>query len=143
MSLLLQIQVAVISFFFGAFFLLLFGFINRLFYRITIIKNFCIILYFMIMSSIYFVLLVHFTDGVLRIYYPLFMLLGGFIYQKIYAKYFLKLYDKILNKINHIFIRPIHLKIKQIQSILKMKRKKRLEKRQNGKRKRKKEKSYN
>ncbi len=143
MPLLLQIQIAVISFFFGAFFLLLFGLINRLFYHASIIKNIFVILYFMLMSSVYFMLLVHFTDGVLRIYYPLFILLGGFTYQKIYAQYFLRLYDKVLIKLNHVFIRPIYLKIKHIQGILKMKRKKKEEKRRNGKRKRKKEKSYN
>lgn len=136
MSLLLQIQVAVVSIFFGALFLLIFGFINRLFYHITILKNIIIILYFIVMSIIYFYIILYFTDGVLKIYYPMFLLIGGYIYQKIYAKYFLRLYEVICLKFKLIIINPIRLKFKKIKSILEIRKKKR--KKNNGKRKAKK-----
>ncbi len=131
MDLLNQIQVSIYSLFFGAIFLFFFSFINRLFFKLTILKNLMIIFYFLIMTIIYFYLLVILNNGVLRIYYPLFILLGAFLYQKFYAPYVLRFFEKIVSKLNKIFIRPIYLKISKIKSILKNKK----EKRKNGKRK--------
>ena len=79
MDLLNQIQVSIYSLFFGAIFLFFFSFINRLFFKLTILKNLMIIFYFLIMTIIYFYLLVILNNGVLRIYYPLFILLGAFL----------------------------------------------------------------
>lgn len=136
MSLLIQIQVAVISFFFGFFFLMLFGFINRVLKRITILKNIVIIGYFLFATYSYFYCLVLLNDGILRIYYPLFIALGGVFYQKFYAVYFLRFYESICLKTHKLIITPICLKIKKIKSILKIKKEKR--KKRNGKRKEKK-----
>lgn len=134
MTLLVQIQVAIFSFFFGAIFLLFFGFINRLFFKITFVKNILIIAYFLLMSIIYFYLLVLLNDGILRIYYPLFIILGAFMYQKFYAPYFLRFYEKIVLLFNKYLINPIRLKINKRKSILKLKKEKR---KKHGKRKKK------
>lgn len=136
MSLLIQIQVVVISFFFGFFFLMLFGFINRVLKRIMILKNIVIIGYFLFATYSYFYCLVLLNDGILRIYYPLFIALGGVFYQKFYAVYFLQFYESICLKIHKLIITPICLKIKKIKSILKIKKEER--KKRNGKRKEKK-----
>lgn len=138
MPILNQFQISIVSFLFGGIFLFFHQFINRLFFKLKILKNITLFLYIMAMGLLYFYLVFILVSGILRIYYPLFLFFGGYIYQKVYAPYILRFFEKAISKMELKIFAPFYLKINKINNILKYRKKKKHDEKERCK----KEKSY-
>ena len=107
MSILVQFEVILASFFFGMIFMILFDLFNRLFYRKKgkLVRLVAEVLFFCIMALLFFYIMLKIANARLNIFIPLFIIIGALIYIFYLQNYFLTAYQFVFNK--------IHNKIKQ------------------------------
>ena len=105
-----QFQVILFSLLFGMIFLACYDIFNRTFYKIRgkLVRFVLELIFFSVLSTIYFFILFLINDAILSIYMPLFLILGGFIYMKFLSFPLLCIYEKIVGKIEH-KLSKIHL----------------------------------
>ncbi len=117
-----QFQVILFSLLFGMIFLACYDIFNRTFYKIRgkLVRFVLELIFFSVLSTIYFFILFLINDAILSIYMPLFLILGGFIYMKFLSFPLLCIYEKIVGKIEH-KLSKIHLFFSKKKDIIKIK----------------------
>lgn len=125
MNLFEQFQVFLGSIFLGMLFLCVWTFFNMLFYKYkkSLIRLPFETILFCLFAYCYYLFLVTIVDGKLNIFYPLFLLLGAVIYQKVYAPFVNKFFNKIIEK-GQILKNRLLNKIKRFYNRKKAKRRK-------------------
>lgn len=119
-----QIQLLVFSFLAGIIFAGIYSVFNFIMYRCNKFIRFLFEApLFIIFTVIYFYLNYRIGEGILNIYYLLFLALGIFVYQKFYASSFLKLCSKIKRYLKKTIFDKLYLRFKKIHDIIKKKRK--------------------
>ncbi|CCZ84983.1 putative uncharacterized protein [Firmicutes bacterium CAG:631] len=95
MSLSQQFQIIIFSFLFGILFLASYDLFNRIFYRIKgkFVRFVLELIFFSILSGLYFLVLFLINDAVLTIYLPLLIILGALFYIKFLSFPLLRLYE--------------------------------------------------
>ena len=103
-------------------FLACYDIFNRTFYKIRgkLVRFVLELIFFSVLSTIYFFILFLINDAILSIYMPLFLILGGFIYMKFLSFPLLCIYEKIVGKIEH-KLSKIHLFFSKKKDIIKIK----------------------
>ena len=142
MSLSQQFQIIIFSFLFGILFLASYDLFNRIFYRIKgkFVRFVLELIFFSILSGLYFLVLFLINDAVLTIYLPLLIILGALFYIKFLSFPLLRLYEIMIQwvkkklypynqkmKKNLKKLKDVLSKIKQ-KCFTKLKRKKSIEK---------------
>ena len=142
MSLSQQFQIIIFSFLFGILFLASYDLFNRIFYRIKgkFVRFVLELIFFSILSGLYFLVLFLINDAVLTIYLPLLIILGALFYIKFLSFPLLRLYEIMIKwvkkklspynqkmKKNLKKLKDVLSKIKQ-KCFTKLKRKKSIEK---------------
>ena len=126
MEILKQFEVLLLSYFYSILFMIIFDFFNRLFFftKGKIIRLPFELLFFLMMTLIFFILLLKIYDGKFNIFIILFMVLGVITYMMCLQIHFLRYYDYLFKKINN-KITHFKFKIKVKFGIMKMKYRKR------------------
>ena len=126
MEILKQFEVLLLSYFYSILFMIIFDFFNRLFFfkKGKIIRLPFELLFFLIMTLIFFILLLKIYDGKFNIFIILFIVLGVITYMMCLQIHFLRYYDYLFKKINN-KITHFKFKIKVKFGIMKMKYRKR------------------
>lgn len=95
MNLSQQFQIIIFSFLFGILFLASYDLFNRIFYKIKgkFVRFVLELIFFSILSSLYFLVLFLINDAVLTIYLPLLIILGALFYIKFLSFPLLRLYE--------------------------------------------------
>ena len=88
MSIEVQIKLVVSSILFGFSFMILYSLINEFFYKSKLRILFELPL-FILGTIIYFIIIYKINTGILNIYFPLFIIIGVFLYQIFYSHYFI------------------------------------------------------
>lgn len=142
MSLSQQFQIIIFSFLFGILFLASYDLFNRIFYRIKgkFVRFVLELIFFSILSGLYFLVLFLINDAVLTIYLPLLIILGALFYIKFLSFPLLRLYEIMIQRVkkklspynqkmkkNLKKLKDVLSKIKQ-KCFTKLKRKKSIEK---------------
>ena len=142
MSLSQQFQIIIFSFLFGILFLASYDLFNRIFYRIKgkFVRFVLELIFFSILSGLYFLVLFLINEAVLTIYLPLLIILGALFYIKFLSFPLLRLYEIMIQwvkkklppynqkmKKNLKKLKDVLSKIKQ-KCFTKLKRKKSIEK---------------
>lgn len=126
MEILKQFEVLLLSYFYSILFMIMFDFFNRLFFfkKGKIIRLPFELLFFLMMTLIFFILLLKIYDGKFNIFIILFMILGVITYMMCLQIHVLRYYDYLFKKINN-KITHFKFKIKVKFGIMKMKYRKR------------------
>ena len=138
MEILKQFEVILLSYFYAILFMILYEFFNRLFYskKGKFIRLPFEIIFFLIMTLIYFVLLLKIYDGKFNIFIILFVILGIITYMMLLQIHVLRYYDYIFKKINN-KLTHFKFKLKSKFAIIKMNyRKRKIEHEKNSRTKR-------
>ena len=103
MSILVQFEVILASFFFGMIFMILFDLFNRLFYRKKgkLVRLIAEVLFFCLMALLFFYIMLKIANSRLNIFIPLFIIIGALIYIFYLQNYFLTAYQFVFNKIQN------------------------------------------
>lgn len=119
MSLSQQFQIIIFSFLFGILFLASYDLFNRIFYRIKgkFVRFVLELIFFSILSGLYFLVLFLINDAVLTIYLPLLIILGALFYIKFLSFPLLRLYEIMIQwvKKNYLHIIKNEKKFKKIK----------------------------
>ena len=121
MNLSTQFQVILLNFLYGILFMIVYDFINRLTYKKKgkIIRFIVELITFLILTLIYFILMLAICNNVLNIFSPLFIFLGIIVYIVLIQKFFQNINEIIFTKIK---CKRLYFKAKF--DIIKMKRRK-------------------
>ena len=114
MSLSQQFQIIIFSFLFGILFLASYDLFNRIFYRIKgkFVRFVLELIFFSILSGLYFLVLFLINDAVLTIYLPLLIILGALFYIKFLSFPLLRLYEIMIQWVKK-KLSPYNQKIKK------------------------------
>ena len=126
MEILKQFEVLLLSYFYSILFMIIFDFFNRLFFfkKGKLIRLPFELLFFLMMTLIFFILLLKIYDGKFNIFIILFMVLGVITYMMCLQIHFLRYYDYLFKRLNNKII-YFKFKIKAKFGIMKMKYRKR------------------
>ena len=121
MTLTVQLQSTIYSFFFGFFFSGCYSFINRLFYRYRkrLIRCFIQVVIGFSIGILYFLGLIKVNDGIIRFYYFIALLMGYLFYEIYYAMYCLLLMERFMKRLKQLLL-PLLLVFKKIHGIIKI-----------------------
>lgn len=117
-----QIQLLFVALMFGFAFSGMYSIFNYIFYhKPKLIRLIFEIPLFIIATLIYFYFNYKIGEGILNIYYILFMLIGVILYQRFYAASFLKLCSKIEKFLKRTILLKIYVKTQKYRAIIKTK----------------------
>ena len=124
MSLSQQFQIIIFSFLFGILFLASYDLFNRIFYRIKgkFVRFVLELIFFSILSGLYFLVLFLINDAVLTIYLPLLIILGALFYIKFLSFPLLRLYEIMIQWVKK-KLSQYNKKMKKNLKIIKKKKK--------------------
>lgn len=122
MSLGKQFQIILISYLFGMIFLACYDIFNRTFYKLKgkLVRFVFELIFFSVLVTIYYFVIFLINDGILSIYMPLFLIIGGLVYLKFVSSPLQCLYEKIVGRIEQ-KLTKLHLFFLKKCNIMKLK----------------------